>query len=44
MTEKKGGGLGKSPLGHFPAGPGDWPEVAEGKETDLGEAAQEYPN
>ncbi|KAH8676694.1 histidine phosphatase superfamily [Tricladium varicosporioides] len=39
LTEKKGGGLGKSPRGTFPFGPGDYPEESK----DVGEAVDEQP-
>lgn len=41
LTEKKGGGLGKSPKGVFPMGPGDYPE---GTEEAIGEVTKEIPN
>ncbi len=34
LTEKKGGGLGKSPLGSFPMSPGEYPD-------DVGEIVDE---
>ena len=41
VTEKKGGGLGKSPKGVFPMGPDDYPEQVE---EAMGEAVNEDPS
>jgi hypothetical protein len=41
LTEKKGGGLGKSPKGVFPMSEDDFPEEAE---KDIGEAVSENPS
>ncbi|KAH8594508.1 histidine phosphatase superfamily [Bisporella sp. PMI_857] len=47
LTEKNGGGLGKSPHGTFLMKPQDYGEqledVVEGKREDLGEATKEVP-
>lgn len=46
ITEKNGGGLGKSPHGYFPLGPGDYPpEPEEGLEekNNIGEIVSEVP-
>jgi len=42
LTEKKGGGLGKSLQGVWPMKEGDYPE--EAAEKDLGEAVSENPS
>jgi len=41
LTEKKGGGLGKSPQGHFTGGPEDYPKECE---EDIAEATSEVPS
>jgi hypothetical protein len=41
LTEKKGGGLGKSPKGVFFMSKDDYPEEAE---KDIGEAVSESPS
>ena len=46
MTDMKGGGLGKSPQGYFPLGPGDYPpepEVGPEAERNIGEIVNEVP-
>jgi hypothetical protein len=47
MTDLKGGGLGKSPLGCFPSGPGDYPPEPKAElkaQKDIGEVVSEEPN
>jgi broad specificity phosphatase PhoE len=45
QTESRGGGLGKSPKGFYPMGPGDYPWEGEEKiEMVTGEAAKEVPS
>lgn len=45
LTEKNGGGLGKSPHGVFPMGPEDYPmEKQEAIKKEVGEVAKENPH
>jgi broad specificity phosphatase PhoE len=47
LTEVKLGGLGKSPRGYFPLGPGDYPpepKIGIEPRRNIGEAVNEEPN
>ncbi|KIN04602.1 hypothetical protein OIDMADRAFT_176994 [Oidiodendron maius Zn] len=47
MTDLKGGGLGRSPPGYFPLGPGDYPPEPKAEleaQNDIGEVVGEDPN
>jgi broad specificity phosphatase PhoE len=43
MTDLNGGGLGKSPPGYFPLGPGDYPLETEEELDTVGEIVNEVP-